>query len=202
MKFILATGNEGKIKEMRGVLSEYGLSVLSQKEAGITLEPEETGTTFYENARIKAETICRASGLPSIADDSGLMVDALGGQPGVYSKRYGGLDDDAERNAFLLKNLADTEQRSARFVCSIVCCFPDGGEVSAVGECPGSILTAPRGDGGFGYDPVFLVDGTGRSMAELTSEEKNSVSHRGRALRAFVPKLSAYSGDDGLYNKA
>ena len=195
MTFIIATGNEGKLIEMRSILSEHGLNVISQKEAGITLEPEETGATFYENAKIKAEAVCSASGLPAIADDSGLMVKALEGRPGVYSKRYGGFADDAERNEYLLKNLADTEQRAARFVCCIVCCFPDGGEVSAEGECPGAILHAPRGEGGFGYDPVFLVDGMDKSMAELTNAEKNGVSHRGRALRAFVPRLRAHIGD-------
>lgn len=192
MTFVLATGNAGKLEEMRAVLSGLGLDVISQREAGIALEPEETGETFYDNARIKAEAVMKASGLPAIADDSGLMVDALGGRPGVYSKRYGGIDDDGERNAFLLKELEQAEHRAARFVCSIVCCFPDGGEVAAEGECAGLILYSPRGSGGFGYDPIFLVNGTGRSMAELTRDEKNSISHRGRALRAFVPKLRAY----------
>lgn len=192
MMFVLATGNEGKLKEMRQILSGFGVDVLSQKEAGVTLEADETGDTFYENARIKAQAAAKASGMPAIADDSGLAVDALGGRPGVRSKRYGGMTNNAERNAFLLKELADKEHRAARFVCCIVCCFPDGGEISAEGECRGSILFEPHGSGGFGYDPVFRVDGTGKSMAELTNTEKNSVSHRGKALRAFVPKLQDY----------
>ncbi len=192
MTFLLATGNEGKLREMRGILSVFGLDVVSQKEAGLVLEPDETGATFYENARIKAAAAAQASGMPAVADDSGLEVDALGGRPGVYSKRYGGFADDDERNAFLLEELEDAELRTARFVCCIVCCFPDGGEISAEGDCRGLILRAPRGSGGFGYDPVFLVDGTGKSMAELTNEEKNAVSHRGKALRAFVPRLRDY----------
>ena len=189
MTFVLATGNEGKVREMRQILSELGLDVISQKEAGLELEPDETGETFYENARIKAAAAARASGMPAIADDSGLEVDALDGRPGVYSKRYGGFTDDDERNAFLLKQLENAEHRAARFVCCIVCCFPDGGEISAEGECRGAIHRAARGSGGFGYDPVFLVEGAGKSMAELTDDEKNAVSHRGQALRAFVPKL-------------
>ncbi len=192
MTFVLATNNDGKLREMRQILSGLGVDVLSQKEAGITIDAEETGATFYENARIKACAAAKASGMPAIADDSGLMVDALGGRPGVYSKRYGGMADDAGRNAYLLKELADTEHRAAGFVCCIVCIFPNGGEISADGTCRGSILHAPRGNGGFGYDPVFLVGGTGKSMAELTDDEKNGVSHRGKALRAFFPKLSAY----------
>ena len=128
-------------------------------------------------------------GMPAIADDSGLEVDALDGRPGVYSKRYGGFTDDDERNASLLKQLENEEHRAARFVCCIVCCFPDGGKISAEGECRGAILRAARGSGGFGYDPVFLVEGAGKSMAELTDDEKNAVSHRGQALRVFVPKL-------------
>jgi XTP/dITP diphosphohydrolase len=192
MTFVLATGNEGKLKEMRGILSGFGLDVVSQKEAGFLLEPEETGETFCENARIKAAAAARASGLPAIADDSGLEVAALGGRPGVYSKRYGGFTDDAGRNAFLLKEIENAEHRTARFVCCIVCCFPNGDEIAAEGDCRGFILSAPRGSGGFGYDPVFLVGDTGKSMAELTNEEKNAVSHRGKALRAFVPKLRDY----------
>ncbi len=192
MTFILASNNEGKLTEMRQILSALGVDILPQNEAGITLEPEETGDTFYENACIKAETISKASGMPAIADDSGLMVEALGGRPGVYSKRYGGISDDTERNSFLLKELENTEHRAAKFVSCIVCYFPNGDILSAEGECRGEILSDPRGDGGFGYDPVFLVAGTDKSMAELTSKEKNNVSHRGNALRAFLPKLQAY----------
>lgn len=196
MTFVLASNNEDKLRELRAILSALGFDVISQAEAGVELEVEETGETFYDNARLKAEAAMRISGMPAIADDSGLMVDALGGAPGVWSKRYGGGLDDAGRNALLIKNMDadDTgrEHRDARFVSSIVCVFPDGGVVAAEGMCEGTILHEPRGTGGFGYDPVFLVKAMGRSMAELTPGEKNSVSHRGNALRLFAPKLREY----------
>ena len=135
----------------------------------------------------------KVKNLPAIADDSGLMVDFLGGAPGVRSKRYGGEGlHDGDRNALLLKNMEKVEQRGAQFVSSIVCVFPNGDIVAAEGMCQGSILSAPRGTGGFGYDPVFYVNSAGKSMAELTPEEKNSVSHRGNALRLFAPKLRNY----------
>ena len=140
-----------------------------------------------------------ATGLPAIADDSGLMVEALGGRPGVHSKRFGGGGlDDAGRNALLLKTLENEEHRAAQFVSSIVCVFPNGDVVSSEGVCRGSILRAPRGSGGFGYDPVFLVDGTGKSMAELSLEEKNAVSHRGNALRLFEKRLREYESKNGI----
>lgn len=193
MTFVLASNNGDKLKEMRAILSELGITVVSQEEAGISLDVEETGTTFFNNARLKAEAAMKASGLPAIADDSGLMADALNGEPGVHSKRYGseGLTDE-ERYKLLLRNMEFKEHRTAKFVSSIVCVFPNGDIISAEGECEGSILYEPRGNGGFGYDPVFLVAGTDKSMAELTPQEKNSVSHRGKALRAFEPKLRDY----------
>ena len=198
MKFVLATGNKGKIAEMQAVLGALGISVITQADAGADLDVPETGATFYENALIKARAISEATGMPAIADDSGLMVDALGGAPGVYSKRYGGGNlDDAGLCSYLLSELAGAEQRGAKFVSSIVCFFPDGGIVTATGECPGEILHAPRGTGGFGYDPVFLVSGTGQSMAEMTQDEKNAVSHRGEALRAFAIELNAYLNNEG-----
>lgn len=192
MRFVLASNNEDKLKEIRAVISEFGHDVLPQREAGLSLDVEETGETFYENAYLKAEAAAKASGLPAIADDSGLIVDALGG-PGVRSKRYGGGNlTDADRNTLLLKNMASGEQREAKFVSSIVCVFPNGDCVSAEGTCGGTILYTPRGTGGFGYDPVFQVAGTDKSMAELTPEEKNLVSHRGRALRTFEARLIDY----------
>ncbi len=197
MTFILAGNNEDKLKEMRAILSELGFSVISQSEAGITLEVEETGDTFYQNAFLKAEAAMKATGMPAIADDSGLIVDCLGAEPGVHSKRYGGEGlDDNDRNALLLKNMstiADAgEHRMAKFVSAIVCVFPNGIIVSAEGECAGTILHEPKGSGGFGYDPVFFVSGMEKSMAELTPNEKNLVSHRGQALRKFEPKLREY----------
>ena len=193
MKFVLATANKGKIREMRELLQTVGITVVSQDEVGLNLEVEETGTTFMENAMLKAKAVCEASGLPAIADDSGLMVDALGGEPGVYSSSYGGdALNDVQRYEHLLNKMKNMELRAAKFVSTIVCLFPDGDVLTSVGECQGEILYAPRGTGGFGYDPVFLVDGTGKSMAELTLDEKNAVSHRGAALREFVRRLHQY----------
>jgi XTP/dITP diphosphohydrolase len=193
MTFILASNNIEKLAELRDILSESGLSVISQGEAGVTLDVEETGGTFFENAYLKAEAAMKATGLPAIADDSGLIVPALSGVLGVRSKRYGGEGlDDAGRNALLLKSLSSEEHRAAEFVSSIVCVFPNGDVISAEGACNGSILYEPRGHGGFGYDPVFFVTGMEKSIAELSPREKNQVSHRGKALRSFEPKLREY----------
>jgi XTP/dITP diphosphohydrolase len=193
MTFVLASNNKKKLVEMRDILSGLGLEVVSQAEAGVDIEVEETGVTFAENAYLKAEAACRLSGKPAIADDSGLMVDALGGEPGVYSNRYGGGDlNDREKYELLLRNMEKKEQRGAQFVSSIACVFPNGDVIRADGICKGSILREARGSGGFGYDPVFFVTECGKSMAELTPEEKNAVSHRGRALRGFLPKLQDY----------
>jgi XTP/dITP diphosphohydrolase len=198
MTFVLASNNKGKLEEMRAILSGFGYRVISQAEAGVTTEAEESGETFYDNALKKAAAAAEATGLPAIADDSGLIVEYLGGAPGVYSKRYGGEGlSDGDRNSIILKNMENAERRGAKFVSSIVCVFPDGGVVSAEGVCHGSILRAPRGTGGFGYDPVFFVSSLGKSMAELTTDEKNSVSHRGNALRIFVRRLQEYLAKTG-----
>lgn len=186
MKAVLASHNKKKMAEMRAILSAIGVEVLSQADVGVDIEPEETGTTFEENARIKAEAIMRATGLPAIADDSGLVVDALDGAPGVWSARYGGEGlDDTGRWQLLLQNMADKTDRACRFVSVICCAFPDGTELMARGECEGQIARGPRGEGGFGYDPVFWLPELGKSMAELAPEEKNRISHRGRALGVF-----------------
>jgi len=196
MRFVLATANPGKIREMRDILSERGIKTVTRKELGIDADIAETGTTFFENASIKAREICRITGLPAVADDSGLIVEALGGEPGVYSSSYGGEDlTDAERCAFLVDKMKNMEQRSAKFVCTIVCAFPDGKLLKAEGECCGNILTAPRGTDGFGYDPIFLVDKTDKTMAELSREEKNRISHRGASLRAFEKLLLEKESD-------
>ena len=192
MRICAATGNAGKLRELRRILEAQGHEVVSQKELGITIEPDETGTTFEANALIKAETICKASGLPTIADDSGLCVDALDGAPGVYSARYAGHhgDDDAN-NAKLLRELADVpeEQRGAKFVSAVCFMLPDGRALEVEGECPGRIaFTLQNGDYGFGYDPLFIPDGYDRTFAQMTTGEKNEVSHRARAVR----KLAAY----------
>lgn len=186
MKVVLASHNQKKMVEMKAILSQMGVEVLSQAEVGVDLEPEETGTTFEENARIKAQAVMQATGLPAIADDSGFMVDALGGDPGVYSARYGGPGlDDTGRWQLLLKNMAGESNRACKFVSVICCAFPDGGEVMARGECPGILAQGPSGDGGFGYDPIFYLPQLGKTMAQLTPAEKNQISHRARALAGF-----------------
>ena len=192
MKFVLASHNKGKIKEMQEVLGELGVEVMTPGELGITVDVEETGTTFAENAALKAKAIMAASGLPAIADDSGLCVNWLNGAPGVYSARYGGLDDDAARYRLLLQNLRGATDRSAYFHTSIVCAFPNGDELTADGDCQGTIAFAPMGEGGFGYDPVFFVPSLRKTFAQLTAEEKNAVSHRGNALRTFAANLKEY----------
>ncbi|MCI8525837.1 MAG: XTP/dITP diphosphatase [Oscillospiraceae bacterium] len=192
MKLVLASKNPGKLRELQAILGALDVEVLLESQVGLDLEVEETGTTFEENALLKARAVLEACGLPAIADDSGLAVDVLDGAPGVYSARYGGLHSDAERMALLLKNLEDVpdERRTARFVSIVTCCFPDGRVLSARGACEGVIARAPRGDAGFGYDPVFFYPPLGRTFAELPAAEKNQISHRGRALRQFSKRLN------------
>ena len=203
MTFVIASNNRDKILEMREILGAFGLELLSQAEAGVALEVEETGVTFAENALLKAHGVSVATGMPAIADDSGLMVDALGGEPGVYSKRYGGGGlTDAQLCEQIVKNMRGREPRSAQFVSSIACVFPNGDLITAEGICHGKILDAPRGVGGFGYDPVFFVDSAGGSMAELTFAEKNAVSHRGNALRDFAEKLKTYLNSEQRWKNA
>lgn len=192
MKFVLATHNPNKIREMRAILGQFGVEVVSPKELGITVDVEETGSTFAENAMLKAKAICELAKLPAIADDSGLCVDALNGAPGVYSARYGGLDDDVARYRLLLENLRGAGTRAAHFHTSVVCCFPNGDVLEAEGDCHGTIAYAPQGENGFGYDPVFFVPELRKTFAQLTPEEKNAISHRGVALRAFGEKLKEY----------
>ena len=193
MKFVIATGNEGKVREFKRILEPMGFEVLSLKEMGLTLDVEETGTTFAENARIKAQEACRLTGLAAVADDSGLCVDALNGAPGVYSARYGGPGlDDVGRYRLLLENMRGQLDRRCRFVSAICCCFPNGDRVEARGECPGTLAYAPKGEDGFGYDPVFFVPALKKTFAELSPAEKNAISHRGNALTAFREKLEQY----------
>ena len=189
MKAVLASHNQKKIKELREILADLGVEVLSQSDVGVSLEPEETGTTVEENARIKARAVMEATGLPASADDSGLAVDALDGAPGVYSARYGGEGlDDTGRWKLLLQNMEGKPDRTCRFVCVVCCIFPDGTELMARGECPGVLAEKPAGEGGFGYDPVFYLPQLGKTMAQLTPQEKNGISHRGNALRKFKEK--------------
>ena len=193
MRFVLATHNPGKLREMGEILKDFGIEVVIPRDLGLTVDVEETGTTFAENAMLKAKAICKAAGLPAIADDSGLCVDALGGAPGVYSARYGGEGlDDKGRYMLLLSSLRGAPTRAAHFACAVACAFPNGDTLTAEGRCDGSIAYAPLGEGGFGYDPVFLLPGTGKTFGQLTQEEKSAVSHRGRALKDFAGKLEAY----------
>ena len=188
--FVLASKNKKKLAEMQTILGEQGIQVLSQAQAGVDLDPEETGLTFEENAIIKARAVSEASGLPAIADDSGLMVDALDGAPGVFSARYGGSHElsDEYRWKLLLQNMEGMEQRAAKYVSVIAAVFPDGRILTARGECHGEIAESPRGDGGFGYDPIFRLP-DGRHMAEIDMEEKNRISHRAIALAEMQRKL-------------
>lgn len=196
MEICAATGNAGKLKELRRILEAQGHTVKSQKELGITLEPDETGTTFEENALIKATAICEASGLPTVADDSGLEVDALNGEPGVYTARYCGRHgDDEANNDKLLANLEGLpkEKRSAKFVSAVCLYLPDGRSLTTRGECPGWIGFERRGTNGFGYDPIFNVEQyDDRSYAQLTTQEKDAISHRGKALARLEEKLEGF----------
>jgi XTP/dITP diphosphohydrolase len=197
MRILLASGNRKKAAEIAAIVGATAgvpLEVATLADFPGLASPEETGTTFLENARIKAHAGAAGSGLPTIGEDSGLAVDALGGAPGIFSARYaeGG---DGPRNTKLLHELRDVPagRRSARYVCAAVVALPDGREAWAEGTCEGEIAFAPRGAGGFGYDPVFLRP-DGRTMAELTPDEKAAISHRGQALRALAPKLRALLG--------
>lgn len=198
MQYIVATHNPKKLTEISRILEPLGIDGVTDKELDLALtEVEETGTTFEENAYLKAASACKESGLPAIADDSGLMVDALDGAPGVYSARYAGEDaTDEQRVKKLLGELSglSQEQRTAKFVSVVCCVFPNGDVLTARGECPGWIGFEPRGNGGFGYDPVFVVEG-GKTYAELSAEEKDAISHRGNAMRLFREKLMEYIKD-------
>ena len=193
MKLVLASKNKKKLVEMNAILSQLGIEVCSEAEAGVDVDVEETGTTFEENSLLKARAVMEASGLPAIADDSGLCVTCLNDAPGVYSARYGGEGlDDTGRYQLLLANMRGQLDRSAKFVSVITCCFPNGDVITARGECSGTIAFAPMGEGGFGYDPVFFVPGLKKTFSQLFAEEKNAISHRGKALEIFKGKLEAY----------
>lgn len=192
-KFVLATHNPGKLREMSEILSRLGVEVVMPADLGISVDVEETGTTFAENAMLKAKAICAAANLPAIADDSGLCVDALNGGPGVYSARYGGEGlDDKGRYTLLLNSLRGQGTRAAHFESAIACAFPGGDTLTAAGRCDGTIAFAPMGEGGFGYDPVFFVPALAKTFAQMTAEEKNKISHRGKALTEFVERLETY----------
>lgn len=195
MKILLASHNKGKIAELQALMHKVsaGIEVLSMSDIGFHEEIVEDGETFEANALIKSHTGAKL-GYITVADDSGLMVDALGGAPGVYSARYAGEEcDNAKNNAKLLQELSGlpAEKRSAKFVSVVACSFPDGREDIVVrGECPGTILTAFRGEGGFGYDPLFWYAPMGKTYAEMTADEKNRISHRGMAMKKFAEEFA------------
>lgn len=195
MTFIVATGNAHKLLEIKRILQPLGVDAVSMAEAGVTSEAEETGSTFEQNAIIKALAVSRAADMPCIADDSGLMVDALNGAPGVFSARYAGESaTDYDRIKKLLNALSDirSQARTARFVCAVCCIFPDGRSFTVRGECEGLIAEECSGEGGFGYDPIFVEKTTGKTFAQLSDAEKDRLSHRGKALRIFTEKLKEY----------
>lgn len=191
MKFIMATNNAHKVIELSRILLPLGIEVVSAKDAGITLDDvDETGTTFAENAFLKAQSAFSKTGMPVVADDSGLCVDALDGRPGIYSARYCGEGaSDSEKNAKLLEELSnvDEKNRTAHFTSAVCCILQDGTRIDIEGRCNGKIAFEPHGDGGFGYDPIFMCGN--RCYAELSAEEKDAVSHRGEALRKLKAEL-------------
>ena len=193
MKVVLASKNKHKLVEISKITEKFGFELVLQSELGVDIDVEETGTTFEENSFLKAEAVMKATGLPALADDSGIAVDALGGEPGIYSARYGFDDslDDWVRLLLLLKNTEHVPdgQRQAQFVCVITMVTPEGKTIQARGEIHGELLREARGENGFGYDPIFYYPPMGLSTAEMSPEDKNKVSHRANALKVFYEKL-------------
>ena len=193
MKVVLASKNPHKLVEISKITEKFGFDLVLQSELGVDIDVEETGTTFEENSLLKAEAVMKATGLPALADDSGIAVDALNGEPGIYSARYGFDEslDDWGRLLLLLKNTEHVPdgQRQAQFVCVITMVTPEGQVIQARGEIHGELLRQPVGENGFGYDPIFYYPPFGMSTAEMSPEDKNKVSHRGRALQVFYEKL-------------
>lgn len=206
-RIIFATGNAGKMKEIRMILADLGMPVVSMKEAGVSVEIEENGTSFEENAVIKARTIMEQTGEITMADDSGLEIDALNKEPGIYSARYMGEDTSYEiKNQNLIDRLQGVpeEKRTARFVCAVACAFPDGRVFTVTRTMEGIIAEESRGANGFGYDPIFYLPEKGCTSAEISAEEKNELSHRGKALRAMrqqLEELLKTQEDDAQENK-
>ncbi len=193
MKVVLASKNRHKLEEIRQITEKFRMELVLQSELGVDIEVEETGTTFEENSLLKARAVMEATGLPALADDSGIAVDALNGEPGIYSARYGFDEslDDHGRMMLLLKNTEQVPdgQRQAQFVCVITFVTPEGQVIQARGEVHGALTREPRGENGFGYDPIFYYPPLGKTTAEAEPEEKHQISHRGRALRVFYEKL-------------
>lgn len=190
MKLVIASNNKGKIREYKQLLEPLGYEVMSQSEAGVDLDVEETGTTFAENSALKARAAYKLCGCAVLADDSGLEIDALNGEPGVYSARYGGLGSDEERTALVLEKLKDVadDKRGAHFTCTIHFIKADGEEIAVEGKVFGKIGYEPVGENGFGYDPIFMYEG--KSFAQVDAETKNAVSHRANALKALLKELT------------
>lgn len=193
MKVVLASKNPHKLVEISKITEQFDMELVLESELGVDIDVEETGTTFEENSFLKAAAVMKATGLPALADDSGIAVDALNGEPGIYSARYGFDDtlDDWGRLQLLLKNTETVPdgQRQAKFVCVITLVTPEGQTIQARGEIHGELLREPRGENGFGYDPIFYYPPLGKTTAELAPEEKNRVSHRANALNVFYEKL-------------
>ena len=193
MKVVLASKNQHKLVEISQITRLFDMELVLQSQLGVDIDVEETGTTFEENSFLKANAVMQATGLPALADDSGIAVDALNGEPGIYSARYGFDDtlDDWGRLQLLLKNTEQVPdgQRQAQFVCVITLVTPDGQVIQARGEVHGELLRAPAGEGGFGYDPIFYYPPFGKTLAQVSAEEKNQVSHRARALKVLYEKL-------------
>ena len=198
-KIVFATGNEGKMREVRLILADLGMEILSMKEAGANPDIVENGKTFGENAQIKAQAVWEQTGGIVLEDDSGLVIDYLNGEPGIYSARYMGEDTSYEiKNQALIDRLAgvEGEDRSARFVCNIAAVLPDGQVVHTEETMEGLIAMEPAGDGGFGYDPILYLPEYGKTSAEISIEEKNRISHRGKALEAMKVKLKEIFGEE------
>jgi XTP/dITP diphosphohydrolase len=190
MKLIIASNNKHKIYEIKKILGEKFSEILSMSEAGIIHETVEDGETFMENAAKKAREIAEISGMAALADDSGICAHALGGAPGVYSARFsGGHGNDTDNNNLLIEKLRDKNDKTAHYTAAVCLVYPDGREVSAEGYMYGEIIDTPRGNRGFGYDPIFVPKGEVRTVAEMTDEEKNSISHRANALSLLLSKL-------------
>lgn len=193
MKVVLASKNKHKLEEISKITEKFDIELVLESELGVDIDVEETGSTFEENSYLKAEAVMKATGLPALADDSGIAVDALNGEPGIYSARYGfdeSLDDRGRLN-LLLKNTENVpdDKRQAKFVCVITLVTPQGQTIQARGEVHGMLLRAPAGENGFGYDPIFYYPPFGKSLAQVSPEEKNRVSHRANALKVFYEKL-------------
>ena len=200
MKVVLASKNPHKLVEIDAILSRLGIELVLQSQLGVDIDVEETGTTFEENSFLKADAVCKATGLPALADDSGIAVDALNGEPGIYSARYGFDEslDDHGRMMLLLKNMENVPdgERQARYVCVITLVMPDGRQLQARGEVCGELLREPVGENGFGYDPIFYYPPKKCGFAQLSPEEKNAISHRARALDLLYKKLEEFDYAD------